>query len=276
MPPGARPTERTVGPTEPRMCAAERRTGRPIAALLALLGLFCSPPGATAQDANEEDERGWRGSAELGVTFTEGNSETTNLSLGSEAIHRRERTRWTFSAGLLRATADGEETANRGHLSAQHDFFPVSRWFVFARARAEYNRPAAVLRRLTLGLGTGYVFVETERVRLSGELGSDLISERFPGDSTSEAFFGSFGERFELTVSETSRILQSLTVQPKFEDPGNFLGRGEATLTARVIGALGLRVGMVGEYDSSPFVDEEGIRREKLDLTFRTGLAYEF
>ncbi len=260
----------------PDMRPTDRRRGRATAALLAFISLWAWPGKAEAQVADDQEERGWRGSAELGVTFTEGNSETTNLSVGSEAIHRRDRTRWTLSAGLLRATAEGEETANRGQVSAQHDFFPVARWFVFARARAGYNRPAAVLRRLTFGLGTGYVFVETERMRLSGELGSDIISERFPGDSTSNALFGSVGERFELTVSETSRLLQSLNVQPKFEDPGSFLGRGEVTLTARVIGALGLRVGLIGEYDSSPFVDEEGIRREKLDLTFRTGLAYEF
>lgn len=260
----------------PGMRPTDRRRGRATAVLLAFISFWAWPETAAAQAADDQEERGWRGSAELGVTFTEGNSETTNLSVGAEAIHRRDRTRWTFSGGLLRATAQGEETANRGHLSAQHDFFPLTRWFVFARARAAYNRPAGVLRRLTFGLGSGYVFVETDRVRLSGELGSDIISEHFPGDSTSNALFGSVGERFELTVSENSRLLQSLTVQPKFEDPGSFLSQGEVTLTARVIGALGLRVGLVGEYDSSPFVDQEGIQREKLDLTFRTALAYEF
>ncbi len=246
------------------------------ACLLALLGGLAIAPGATAQQ-EEEERRGWRGSVELGFTLTEGNSETTNLSAGTTGIHRGARQRWTFSGTFLRATSGGDETANRGSLEGQYDFFPLDRWFVFGRLRLGYNRPAGILRRIAYGAGAGYVLVESARFDVAGEAGATLIAERFENDSTSHAPFGSIGERVEWRLSEHARLAHSATLQPKFEDPGTFLARGELALATRVVGGLGLRVSIASEYDSRPFVDPEtGEPRAEHDLTFVTGLAYEF
>lgn len=245
------------------------------AAVLVPLLLLVFSGSASAQEEDGE-QRGWRGTVDFGLTLTEGNSETTSLSAGAGVVHRLERHRWTLTGSLLRSTSEGEETANRGTASAQYDFFPVERFFFFGRVRAGYNRPAGLTRRLTTGVGAGYSLVETDLVTLSAEGGSSLISETFQTDGTSSQLHATLAERLTLALGEDTQLVQSLEYQPKFEELGDFLAQGEVALTTRLVGGLGLRLSLSGEYDSDPFVDEEGERREKLDLTFITGLAYEF
>jgi putative salt-induced outer membrane protein YdiY len=252
------------------------------ACALCLVAILALPAGALGQvefpeeEDEEEVREGWRGSVDLGFTTTEGNAETSSLSTGAEVIHRMDPHRWTFTGSLHRASAEGEETANRGSLAGQYDFFAAEDVFLFGRGRAGYNRPAGISRRLTYGAGAGYALADTDQVTLTSQLGATFISERLADGETSTELHALLAERLSVEVTDVTQIVQSLEYQPRFADLGDFLAQGELALITRLLGALGLRVALSGEYDSSPFVDEDGIARERLDLTFTTGLTYEF
>lgn len=259
-----------------------QRSDRPsivptVTSLVLVSGLLAGlPTGAAGQEADEE-EPGWTGSADLGFTLTQGNSETTNLSLGANLVHETERRKWTFQGSYLRASTDGDETANKGEALGQFDYSPSDRFFFFGRTSVGFNRPAGIDRRLAPGLGLGYRVLDRERAELSVEGGARWIQDRFVDGTTDEAVYASLEESFSLVVNNTTNLAQSLAYTPKAEDFGEFLLEAEVKLTTSITEALGLRVSVRDDYDSAPFVDPAtGEEREKNDLTFVTGVTYSF
>jgi len=229
-------------------------------------------PAAVAADTT-----GWHGNADLGFTLTAGNSKTTNLSIGGQVAWLKRRQAWTLGGQYLRATTDGDETANRGSGQLQYDYFPTPRFFVFGRGRIGFDKPAGLSRRLAPAAGAGYKIVATERVTLSAEAGGSWIQDRFVNDSTDAAIHAAVGQNFDWAVSETTDLTQSLSWNPRAEDFGSYLVHGEVGLTTRIVGGLGLSVSFQDDYNSDPFVDPgTGVARKKNDLTLVTGLSYKF
>ncbi|HKK26864.1 MAG TPA: DUF481 domain-containing protein [Gemmatimonadota bacterium] len=230
-----------------------------------------------APTAAAGDTAGWHGNADLGFTLTEGNSRTTNLSIGGQVAYLRPRQAWTLGAQYLRATTDGDETANRGSGQLQYDYYPTPRFFVFARGRVGFDKPAGLSRRLAPAAGAGYKVVATDRVSLSFEAGGSWIQDRFVNDSTDAAVHAAVGQNLAWAISETTDLTQSLSWSPRAEDFGQYLVHGEIGLTTRIIGGLGLSVNFQDDYNSDPFVDPvTGESRKKNDLTLVTGLSYKF
>lgn len=272
-----------TGATAPAVARASPALAATITAVLMVLPLPLLgqeiPVGEGVGYGRPESERelGWRGSADLGFTYTEGNSETSNLSVAGRLVHKAPVQRWTFSLSFLRASADGEETANRGETSAKYDYFPAPRFFFFGRGAASFNEPAGLDLRLAPAVGAGYQLVTTGRTSLSGEAGVSWIRDAFADGTSDEAVHAVVSESFTLAVSETTDLEQSLSYQPKAADFGDFLLAGEASLTTMISDAVGLKVTVRDEFDSEPFVDPgTGVQREENDFTFVTGVTYSF
>ena len=275
---------RAGGPRGRRWMAAAMA----VAALAAATALVLPAPAAAqagpssdapgfAPDDGEEPELGWRGNADLGFTLTEGNSETTSLSLGARTVWRGTGSRWTFDASLVRTTTDGEEVANRGDVSGQYDWFATGRTYLFGRAAASYNEPAGIDLRLSPAAGVGWQALEREGLELSLESGASWIRDEFSDGSSSEDVFLVASETFFLRLAEDTDLSQTLTWEPNTTDFGDFLLEGEVALSTMITEALGLKVSLRDQYDSEPFVDPAtGEQREENDLTFVTGVTYRF
>lgn len=234
-------------------------------------------PTVDAPGSAAEEENGWRGSADLGFTLTEGNSETTTLSLAGLAVWRHDRSRWTASASFLRATDEGEETANRGDAALQYDWFPSPRFFLFGRGATSFNEPAGLDLRLAPAAGVGYQVVEAERHELTVRGGGSWIRDEFTDGSSDEAFHVLLAQAYHWAISETADLEQSLVYEPKAEEVGDYLLTARVSLSAMITEALGLKLSVKDEYDSRPFdpaAGEEPI--EENDLTLVTGLTFRF
>lgn len=269
-----------------RSAGADRRGGRvgtksatiPAALLAAAtaLGLLVPAPAA-AQDGGDEPELGWRGNADLGFTLTEGNSETTSLSVAARVARRLEGSRWTADASLVRTTTDGEVEADRGDVSLQYDWFASDRSYLFARAAASYNEPAGIDLRLSPAAGMGWQALERPGAALSVEGGVSWIRDEFADGSSAEDVFLVASESFYLQIADDTELSQTLTWEPNTSDFGDFLLEGEVALSTMITEALGLKVSLQDQYDSEPFLDPTtGERREKNDLTFLTGITFRF
>jgi putative salt-induced outer membrane protein YdiY len=197
--------------------------------------------------------------------------------VGGKVAYRLERQAWTLNGQYLRATTDGDQTANRGTGALQYDFYPTARFFLFARAQAGFDKPAGLSRRLAPALGVGYRVVATDRLGVSLQGGGSWIQDRFVNDSTDAAVHAALGEDLTWTVSETTDLTQSVTWSPKASDFSQYLVHGEVGLTTRIVGGLGLSLHFQDDYNSDPFVDPgTGLPRKKNDLTLVTGLGYKF
>lgn len=264
------------------------RIGVPAAAAACALLLAAGPaaaqsgPGPSGDEsvgfpASSGAEPGWRGSFDLGLTVTTGNSETSNFSLGARTVNRGERHRWLFAGSYLRASTDGQETANKGELSVQFDYFPGQRFFFFARAAGSFNEPAGLDVRLAPGVGAGYQLAGAPGAELAVEGGATWIRDAFVDGSSTQSVFLALGQTFRWEPTGTTTLEQGLTYNPRSTQLDDFLLTGEASVITRITGGLGLKVTLRDEFDSTPFVDPAtGTARRKNDLTLVTGITYEF
>lgn len=231
-------------------------------------------PGFAVQ---EEAETGWAGNVDLGFTLTQGNSETTNLSAGTRVAYRLERHRWRLDGSFVRATSEGEETADQGTAELMYDYFPGPRFFFFAKNEVGFDRPAGRDLRLAPGAGAGYLLVSTDRVELSTQAGVEWTRDLFVDGTTRTAARASVAESFTWQVADDTDVSQSLQYRPDLGAPGDFLLAGEVALSTMITEALGLQVTFRDRFDSDPFVDPDtGEAREKNDVTLVTGITFRF
>lgn len=240
----------------------------------ALPGQEPEPPGPAASD---EEPDSWTGSADFGLTVTEGNSESLSFSIGARTSRRFESQRLGGSLSYVRTTQDGEETADQGALEASYDYFPTDRVFLASVFRVEFNDPAGLSRRLAPGLGVGYTLVDGDEATLSVQGGGNWIQDRFVDESEVDAVYVAFRQSLELSVNETTRLDQELRFNPRASDFSDYLLHGEVTLTTRISDLIGVRVSLRDDYDSTPFPGAPGEpAREENDLTLITGLSFQF
>lgn len=229
------------------------------------------------REQEDDPDLGWRGSADLGFTLTDGNSETTSLSVGGELDYRMTRQRWAFSGSYVRASTDGEETANKGDSELMYEYFPTPRFFFFGKAGAGFNAPAGLDLRLAPGAGVGYRVVERERLTVSVETGGEWTRDAFVDGTTDEAVRLSAAQSASWDLSETTSVVQAVTYRPEAAQLDDFLLEGRVSVATRIVEGLGLKVTFRDQYDSEPFVDPDtGEQRAKNDITFVTGLTYQF
>lgn len=269
--------------------AARAGAGTLLPALVGVVALALTAADAAGQAGPAGDEEaagyqaasgaelGWGGSFDLGITVTQGNSETSNFSLSGRTVNRGERHRWLFAGSYLRASTDGQETANKGELAVQYDYFPGERFFFFGRAAGSFNEPAGLDLRLAPGLGAGYLLAGPPGAELALEGGATWIRDEFVDGSSTRSVFLALGQTLHWKVSETTTVDQSLTYNPRSTRLDDYLLTGEASVSTRIAGGLGLKLTLRNEFDSTPFVDPgTGVAREKNDLTLVTGVTYEF
>jgi len=259
-----------------------------IAVLLsALLAAMVGLPGtAPAQDLPDgefgspqesEEDLGWSGTADFGLTVTSGNSETTNLSVGARATREFVRQRLVFSATYLRTTEEGEEVANRGELGTSYRYFPNARFYLTARASGSFNEPAGLDLRLSPGVGAGYVLAQGDSYQLSAEGGASWIRDAFVDGTTATSVYYALAQSFSLELNETTTLEEELRYNPKADDFSDYLLHGEATLTTRITDVIGLRLTLIDDYDATPFQGAPGEpAAEKNDLTFITGISFQW
>lgn len=223
------------------------------------------------QAASEKKKSKWERSASLGLTVTQGNSDTALLTSNILGIRK-------WSQNEIRLGADGTygEVQSTTSTESLHGFaqynrtFRGDRAFSYARLDAIHDAIANVDYRLTLGPGAGYSFIKTEKTTLSIEVGPSYVLEKQGGIERS---YGAvrLAERFERSLSERARIWQSLELLPQVDDLNNFLVNAELGIEADLTEKLTLRAFIQDTYDNDP-----ALGRKENDLKLVTAIGYKF
>ncbi len=224
--------------------------------------------------------KSWSVSFDSGFSLTGGNSETTSLSLGlsAEYVWDRQARDWdrqrlSLTASFLRETNEGRETSNRGSAKLRYDFKPSAKFFLRANSLARYDGPAGLDIRFAPGASLGWELLTTARHRLSFTAGGTYIYDGFVDGTSRDDLFFDFGQEYRLQLNATTRLEERLDYAPKGRDLSDFLIHAELILSADLLQWLALKVSFIDDYDSTPFVDELGVRAEKNDVALITGLS---
>ncbi|MCC5786061.1 MAG: DUF481 domain-containing protein [Phycisphaerales bacterium] len=217
--------------------------------------------------------RGWDGSAEVGMNGSTGNTERFNLRAGINAERDTDRTFTTTSLTYTYAKEDGNDTENRLRFQLRNDWkLADSRWFVFAQGSAEYDDFQDWDVRLDGFLGLGYRFIDTERTRLNGRLGTGL-SYDIGGSDNRIRLEGLAGADIRHQITERQLFRADVEYLPEYANFAHYRIRARASYEIIVDPEvnLSLKLGVENRYDSDP---GEGFKRN--DLDYFAVLAWSF
>jgi len=209
------------------------------------LVLLFSAAGAQAE---------WKGKGEAGIVFARGNTETDtiNLKLGMSTTVDR----WKHEIGLaaLRATSSGTKTADRYLATWQSDYNFSSRAFWFGGLRYENDKFSGFKYSASATTGVGYKFIDSERVKLAGQLGVGYRrietedTATVPGAISNNAIVTA-GLGYENQLTATTKLVDKLTAESGSDNTllTNFVG-----VEVKMTTVLALAVGLDARYNSKP------------------------
>ena len=247
---------------------------RNLVAAILLSIITCS---VTAQEAGseqpgaEKEKSKWERTASLGLTVTQGNSDTALLTSNILGIRKWDQNEIRLGADGTYGEIESTTSTESAHGFAQYNrIFPGDRAFGYARVDAVHDGIADVDYRLTLGPGAGYSFIKSEKTTLSMEAGPSYVLEKQGGIETG---YGALrlAERFDRTLNERARIWQSLELLPQVDDFDNFLVNAEIGIEADLTKKLTLRAFIQDTYDNDP-----ALGRKENDLKLVTSIGYKF
>ena len=131
-------------------------------------GTFLTTYSAFAEKSPSNE---WGGSASLGGVMTSGNSDTKNIT-GSASVSKETGT-WNHTAfgSIYNSENNGTETANRFDVGYKLDRKINDSMYVFGRLRYDADEYGNIDGRFTGVVGLGKKFIDTDKQKLSGEIG---------------------------------------------------------------------------------------------------------
>ncbi len=236
---------------------------------------FAIAIAGTAFAGDADPQKAFRHSLNIGVAFTDGNSETMQVNAGLISEGERE------GLGSIRAGAeanyaesrtddDRETTVENARAFAQARKTLTPRTFVSLDLGALRDEIAQIDYRATVAPGLGAYVTKTPRLSLSIDVGPAYVWEKVAGETDDYAAVR-FGERVTWAMSDTARLWQSAEYLPKADDWSDFILNAELGVEAALSSRLNLRVALQNRYDSSPGED-----LEKNDISLIAGLGLIF
>ena len=212
----------------------------------------------------------WEKTAAVGLTLTEGNSDT--LLITGNVLASRKGERNEISLGADGTYGENNDVKNNEtlHGFVQYNRLFTDRFYGYARLDGLHDAIADIEYRFTFSPGVGYYFIKNDRTRLSAEGGPGYIYEK-QGDDERGYFIARLAEKFDHKFNDKTRMWQSLEFLPEIEDFDNYILNAELGIETQLTTKLALRSYLQNTYDNQPAPG-----RKKNDIKLVTALAWKF
>ena len=207
----------------------------------------------------------WEGSVELGLSGTDGNTETFNVRFGMTAKHKTDYLVQTLQITSIQKSADGATTANTALIEGRQEWpMPQSRWNYYLHGLIEYDQFKAFDYRLSADTGPGYEFIQTEATTLVGRIGAS-VSQEVGGNAGNTKPELAISSEFKHKFNPTHSIMIKYDYFPNVTDFGDFRLNTQASweIVLSHSWGLSLKLSMIDRYDSTP----QGRRPNDLDYS---------
>ncbi len=234
-----------------------------------------------ASDLDTTTKKEWDASAELGLLFTSGNTETetfkAKLNLARDVKHWRHKAVVDYyrSEQVDQGTGDKLLTGDKTFISGQsnYKFNPESRSSIFVFASYEEDKFSGFEHQGTVAVGYG------ARYRYSDDLYTDY--EVGPGYSFRKPIVNGVAQEQETDgiMRFAGHLVWDISKSSKFNalastevGPDNTKTRAEVSVSANINSSLALKFSISGSHNSNL----EDVTKEKLDTETAVTLVYTF
>lgn len=217
---------------------------------------------------------GWEGNANIGFSFTSGNTKTTTMSSGIRAVKNGGDDKLTVYARNLwnsnRNSGRQITTQNAVWGGLRYDRDLNDRLFAFGSFDFERDRPKKLNFRSVLGGGIGHHTVKNERTELELIFGGawNRTWQVGPNTDTPEALAGN---TFRHKLHERLKLQQTFTFFQNFTDRNEYRFIFDTTVTADITKRIGWQFTIGDRFNNDPVNNSK-----KNDFLFTTGLRWNF
>lgn len=220
----------------------------------------------------------WTGNISAGFTKTTGNTHTETRTLSASAVRRSENDRITLTMDYARGRQTDPDTGTKRIIEdwwrgrAKYDYFVSRKFYAYGDGRYEKDAVALLERRIVVGGGAGYQWIETDVTKFRTEIGLASLYERFENAPEGNAETSlQAGYNLERKVTRNLVFLHDMTYYPALESFSDYYltttAELRANLTARIFGNLKV----IFNYDQSPATD-----RGSTDIKYILGVGISF
>ena len=232
----------------------------------------------SAVNPPKKEKSVWKGSVSAGLTYTSGNTSNESYSASIDLQKRTENDRITLTGDLARSkqksdtTGEKETTEDWWKLRAKYDYFLSKKFFLFGEGRYELDKIANLDRRVILGGGGGYQWIESDDMNFSTEFGLASVYEKFEdsSDSNSEMSIQA-GYHFDKKLNSTIQLLHDLTYYPSMDEFSDYYLTTSAELRANLTDRMFANLTAILDFDKSPAPD-----KGTTDTKYLFGIGWDF
>ncbi|HRH41699.1 MAG TPA: DUF481 domain-containing protein [Pyrinomonadaceae bacterium] len=218
---------------------------------------------------------GWDGTANVGFSFTNGNSKTSTFTAGIRAEKSSERNKWTAYTNSLwnrnRVAGINVTTSNAVWGGLRYDRNITKKVFAFGSYDFERDKPQLLNFRSVVGAGLGYHAVKNDNTELDFFGGAAWNKTWYVGGLTKSSAEALVGNTLKHKLNDKVKFQQGFTLYPNLTDTGEYRFVFDSTLSADLTKRIGWFVTIADRYNSLPLL---GV--EKNDFLFATGLKVGF
>jgi len=220
----------------------------------------------------------WTGNVSAGLTSTHGNTKTEGISASANLSKRTVKDRSQFSADYAKTeqedpdTGEDETIEDWWRAKAKYDYFFSKKLYGYLDGRYEKDAVAELDRRVIVGSGCGYQWIESENMNFSTELGLASLYEKFDNqtDSNSE-LSAQLGYNFDRKLTKNIKFIHDLTYYPSLDKFSDYFLTSTAEIRADFAKNMFMNFKAILGYDETP-----AIGAHKTDVKYFLGVGYSF
>ena len=208
----------------------------------------------------------------VGASFTSGNTDTQDIYADGEFVARTDWNRYTIGGLYKRSEDNNVKTDDKKLGYMKYDHFFSKKWYGYANATGEQDDFKDLDLRITVGVGAGYQFIESERTNLSLEGGLSYVNENYITAPDNSFVAGRWGLRFDhFILPKSLQYFLYHTGLQSLESSDDLILFTSTGFRVPFYKDLNLTAQMNWEYDKSPSPG-----REKSDYTYVLTLGYQW
>ena len=199
----------------------------------------------------------WSGSVLLGGMITTGNTETQSINAAGHLGRRTETDRIQFDASYLfgrqKVPGDGtHETTNNWTVEGKYDYFFTPKAYAYGDVRVEKDVIAGIDLRFTPGVGGGYQWVDTPKLKFNTEGGVSYLYRKYAHDGTSESVSLRLAYHLIGKIADKVSAFHNLEYYPGLDRIDNYLITADAGIHTDITGKMFAEFKVEWRYDSQP------------------------
>jgi len=211
----------------------------------------------------------WTGKLFAGVNIQKGNTETQDVDIDTKLIRETKGDRVILDARYEEDRSEddtsGDLTTDKRYymLGAHYDYFLSERIYLYGDGRTEKENTANLDRRIKLGAGAGYRWVETSRTRFEVESGLSWVSEEFTNNTSDEQYTAlRLASRLTHKLTSDINVFNDAEWLLSLADSNDQLFSMDTGMAYKVNGHLSLEAKLRYDWDKSPATgnDKEDFR----------------